>query len=201
MRRDFPKFSELAGRRVLIVGEFYSNRSRVMADLLTQCLEEHDSSQVAVIDLSPTIISVEGLEVGGRIDQYVELPVELSYYYSSELAYPQVSAGSREEFKRMLDRNREIISELIEEYSEERPVKILFINEVNMLLTSLDLRVVEELIDSSESSIVSGFYGFINLNDFGLGVNERVNSSMESLIEESDVVLYVPPMREVFEEN
>ncbi|MBS7630897.1 energy coupling factor transporter S component ThiW [Candidatus Bathyarchaeota archaeon] len=186
-RPNKPNFSydELRGKKVLIQGDVGSGKTALTRRLLLEALTIEDPSDVAVIDMAPEVAVRNGVIIGGKL---LNTPDERIRVLNVNSYTPRLTAKSPEELLELADTNRKRVEELFEAF-DEKPSRILFVNDVSIYLQRGDLEKLLGIIDKAETVIANGYYGEGLKEDLGTGVSAREKSLMEELARRMEVVI------------
>lgn len=186
-RPNKPSFSydELRGKKVLIQGDVGSGKTALTRKLLLEALTIEDPSDIAVIDMAPEVTVRNGIIIGGKL---LNTPDERIRILNVNSYTPRLTAKSPEELLEIADSNRKRVEELFEAF-DEKPSRILFVNDVSIYLQRGDLEKFLGIIDKAETVIANGYYGEWLKEDLGTGVSAREKSLMEELARSMEVVI------------
>lgn len=190
--------NSLIRKKTVIVGELGSERSRLLSELVTQCVTEKLIDDLTVLDFSPTIIASNNLELGGKISNYINIPYALRYISPDKVEIPCLKARSLNEYVSIAKRNSELIDDALNQYLK-KPTSIVMINEVSLYFPFGEFNKILNLINKAQTAIMTGYYGFLLSDDFNSGLAMKERTYMEILISKADVVLYLPPPIHLFE--
>ena len=192
-------FDKLIGKKTLILGEIGSGKSRLLAELIGQCILRGLSEETTILDFAPQTITINNWEVGGKISNLVALPANLNYISPDGIEYPRLKAESAEEMISISKRNASLIEEALNDFIR-KPTKNVFINEVSLFFHFGSIDRVEEALKKAETAALTSYYGFMLEDDLGTGLCRREKMVVEALIEDMDITVYLPPPRGIFED-
>ncbi len=181
-------FRELLGRRVLILGEVGSGKSRLTAKLLGEAVRLGYSNRIAVIDLSPEIRLPSGEVVGAPLTRYMEIGPPIKYMRPSGIRAPRLEGRDREEVLRFAEENARAIEAVFDEYLREAR-EILFMNDVSIYLHRGGLDRLLSVLSEADTSILNGYHGARLSEDRGSGISKRERALMEDLADRMDLLI------------
>ena len=177
---------DLLGKRVLILGDTGTGKTRLTKRLLIEAIEEGHSQDITVIEMAPPSIELRGLSVGGVLLN--STPPKLRILEGGEIKTPRLSARDGEEVLRLADYNRGVIEKLLEDFIRA-PTKILFINDISLYLQRGDLEYLWKVLQKAETVIANGYIGEKLKDDLGTGLSAREGQLIEMLASRTDVVI------------
>ncbi len=181
-------FSELAGKKTLIMGNVRTGKTKLTVELLEEAVGLGISKDITIIDMAPRTKMVKGLSIGGRLSEFTATLKDVRYLVPTEVMTPRLEAHSAKELLSMVKLNVERIRPLIENYVE-RPTPVLFINDVSIYLQSGSAELVLAVAAMAGTFIANGYYGEFFSKDHGTGVSRRERALMELLASRMDVVI------------
>lgn len=177
---------EILGKRLLILGEMNSGKTRLTAEILDAILEKTSPRDVTIIDMSPT--TVPG--VGGRISSYTLNATRVRYLAPEKIRAPRTEGRNRDEVLNFAEFNRMSIEPLIQEFLT-KPTPILFINDLSIYLHSGDVSKIIECLELSNTVVANSYYSESLMDDKGSGVSEKEKRLLDMLMEKFNRVLRI----------
>jgi GTPase SAR1 family protein len=172
---------DVAGKKVLILGEVGSGKTLLVSRLLKELMSLFDAREVTVIDMAP---EAKG-EVGGRILDYVD-SIDRARYLSPEKVYtPRISGNSCEQVLKYAELNREAIEPLLNEFSRN-PTRILILNDVTLYLHTGTLERILACMNRAETVVTTAYRGSKLGENHGSGISVRERRLVEALATHSD---------------
>jgi len=176
---------EILHKRVLVLGEVGSGKTRLAARLLEEMMTFVSSEKITVIDMAPERVG----EIGGKITDYADL-AERVRYLSPKIVYtPRVTGTTREQVLHYAERNRKNIELLLNEYIQNA-TEILILNDVTLYLHSGELKIILKCIRLSSTFLATAYHGSKLAKDLGSGITlrekrltKKLASSMDKVIE------------------
>lgn len=190
-RRATLSPADYLGRRSLIVGEINSGKTTLSGQILEALLHAVAASQVAVIDLAPTIspevAARSGVPpgVGGRLTQAAANGV---LYLTAPIAAPRLSGRSQEEIHAAAEHNRQTITGLFERFVASGR-EILFVNDLSLFLHSGSSTQLCDWFERASTVVANGYLG----SALGGGaLSDREQQQMRELISRVDQTIHLP---------
>lgn len=180
-------FRDLIGKKILIVGEVGSGKTRLTARLLDEAAAIGLSSDITVIDMAPTV-KTKSIRVGGLLAEYSSDANSTRTLRPRRVHAPRLEGSNREEMLQMAKKNARAIGRLLEEYLKE-PSKILFINDVTLFLHAGSLNKLASTLRASETCVVNGYKGKVLKGDKGSGISKSESEGLSRLMKMVDMVV------------
>jgi len=174
---------------VLILGDVASGKTQLLIELLKQAI--HYPDKIAILDFAPSSIFVDGVKIGGRVDERIELPSTILYLYPVRVETPRLTATRTRSAKLLLELaqlNAKNITVLINEFLKE-PTDILFINDISLLFQAGSFEHIEKLLQTIKTVVITGYYGTKLEEDLDTGVSKRERALMQKLSSRVDLVI------------
>jgi GTPase SAR1 family protein len=172
------------GRKILILGDVGSGKTRLTAQILDSLLEKTSVDDITVIDMSPTTIT----GIGGRLSSYTPNALKVRYLVPKVVRAPRIEGKNRDEVISLAEFNKKVIEPLLHEFIS-RPTTILFINDLSIYLHAGDVEMVIKCLELSNTIVANSYYGQSLLDDKGSGVSSRERKCLEELAYRFDNVL------------
>lgn len=182
--------NDVLGKRSLVIGELWSERSRAIASLLRDLAKVVERREITVIDLAPERVRIKDRFVTCNVEGHTEIPEGVRYLRGIGISYPYLKKP--EEADKAARENFEIANRLVSEYLNN-PTKVLLINEITTLLPSWDATGLTRLIEIPETFVASAHLECLALSGPGDEVRTRELPALVLLFSRSDIVYYVPP--------
>jgi len=177
--------AEFLGKKVLIVGDVGSGKTKFTTHLLIEALESGYGPQITVIDMAPKEVFLKGLVAGGKISNRGG---QVRYLDAGNVKTPRLSARSPDELLKLAEHNRRIMERLLRRFIAS-PTPILFINDVSLYLQRGRFDLLWSALEKAETVILNGYYGEKLQEDLGTGVSRRERKLMERLASRVDVFI------------
>lgn len=187
MSRDYS-FRDLLGKKVLIIGDVRTGKTRLTTELLEEAVELGFSREITIIDMAPETEIIKGRTIGGRLSEITGAYREVRYLAPRRVETPRLRATSSEELLSMVQLNAERIKPLLEEYLTT-PSPLLFINDVSIYLQSGLIDPLLDVVKKAETFIANGYYGEYFIQDQGTGVSKVERELMDLLASHMDITI------------
>jgi len=187
-------FVDLLGKRVLILGDIRSGKTRLTASLLREAITLGFSTEITVIDMAPKSSLVKGLRVGGRLFEASNRPRGIRYLAPRRVETPRLSSRSAEELLRLVEENRRRIHPLLGKYLS-RPTPILFVNDISIYLQSGDFKTLYNVMQAASTFVANGYCGTTLEEDFNTGISTTEHKLVEELAASVDIQIRLSPER------
>ncbi len=175
------------GRKLLVVGEVGSGKTRLTAEILEGLIDAGYGECVTVVDMAPPRMPGG---IGGRLSECVAQLDRIRYLAPPVVYPPRMAARSPEELLWMARRNAEAIEALLNAYLED-PSEILVMNDLSLYLHAGDVGVLLECIRVCRTLVANAYYGRRLAEDLGTGISARERRLVELLVGEVDLVLHL----------
>ena len=178
-------FSEIEGKRVIILGDVGTGKTSLVRRLLIEAIEKY-LKDLTVIDMAPPRMSINGETIGGHL---LEKPDQrVRYLAPKEVWPPRLKARDPEELISLAEKNREEIEVLLATYSKE-PSEILFVNDVSIYLQRGDIETLWGALSKARTLVVNSYFGERLSDDHGTGISTREKNEVLALAERMDMVI------------
>ena len=181
-------FEDCLGKRTLILGELATGKTMLTVKLIREAAQSGYVGEITIIDLAPKTLRYKGRKIGGRIEEYIKLPCDVSYLSPERIETPRLRAKSAGELLYLVRLNRERIEPLFKAFIRD-PTEILFINDLSIYLQSGSADLVFSAAKAAETFIANAYYGVSLAFDHGTNVSEKEKLLTDLVSEESDVVV------------
>lgn len=181
-------FEDCLGKRTLILGELATGKTMLTVKLIREAAQLGYASEITIIDLAPKTLRHKGRKIGGRIEEYIKLPDDVSYLAPERIETPRLRAKSADELLSLVRLNRERIEPLFKAFIRD-PTEILFINDLSIYLQSGSADSVLSVAKAAETFIANAYYGESLAFDHGTKVSENEKTLTELVSDRSDVVV------------
>lgn len=175
---------KVLGRKILILGDVGSGKTRLTAQILDSLLKEASVDDITIIDMSPTTITW----IGGRLSSYTPNALKVRYLAPEVVRAPRIEGKNKDEVINLAEFNKKVIDPLLHEFIR-RPTSILFINDLSIYLHAGGVEMIIECLELSNTIVANSYYGQSLLDDKGSGVSTRERKSLEELTYRFDDVL------------
>ncbi len=164
-------FEEMQGRKVLVLGESASGKTRLMASLLNEAAAIVDPEKITLLDFAPRARSVGGVGIGGRVADIYE-GVHVLRHYSPNIRAPRLEGRTREEVLSIAGQNASRTTRCLRAYLYS-PTPVLLVNDLSLHLHAGDPNKLLDAISRSETFVGNAYQGSLLSEDRGSGISER----------------------------
>ena len=186
------KGKEILGKKVLIVGETGSGKTRQAAKLFTEFMTLINPEKITIIDLAPRRAG----EIGGKITDYLKIPSEVKYLSPKNVYAPRFAGKSPEQILRYAELNRENMEPLLKEFMRNA-TEVLVLNDVTLYLHLGELENVLKCVRLADTVLVTAYYGSKLANDLRTGISPREKKLTEKLASFMDLVVKINSRRKI----
>lgn len=179
---------QLLGRRVLIVGDVGSGKTKLTAKLLEEAVGLGYADEITVIDMAPKTINVGGMRVGGLLSEATASVSRVRYWRPKEVKAPRTTAKTPEQLLAYVQFNKEAIEPLLDKFIKE-PTPILIINDLSIYLQAGEPRKVVLAMEKCQTFIANCYKGEKLAKDLGTGVSRVERDATEFVEHLVDVVI------------
>lgn len=181
-------FQQLLGRKVLIVGDAGTGKTALTASLLEEAVSMQHSHEITVVDMAPPSMVVQGIRIGGTMEEATSIIKEVRYLRPREVKAPRVMGKSPQEVLKLADSNRQEIDRALDVFlANQTPT--LFINDISLYLQRGDLKKLGYIIGVTKTFIANGYFGDKLAEDLGTGISRNERERMQELMKLMDVVI------------
>jgi len=185
--KSYP-FKKFLKKKILIVGDVGSGKTKLTANLLDQAVDMGYSRKITVIDMAPPTMRVRGIRIGGTLAEITRSTLKVRYLKPAKVKAPRVTAKTPQELRKLAKFNRTAIDRLLTKYAQ-KPTPILLINDVSMYLQAGRLERILRVARKAETFIANGYFGKKLEEDLGTGISGREKTLMKRLMKEMDILI------------
>ena len=188
------QFESVEGRKVLIVGEVRSGKTKLTALLLSQAIERGHSEEITVLDFAPPRRNLKGIEVGGRIADFLLSVKVRTYLYSDAIRAPRLEGLDAMGVWKHARNNALLTSSFIKRYLSS-PTQYLFMNDLTIHLHSGSINLLLEAIEKSRTFVGNAYSGSVLATDHGSGLSRKEGERLQQVRSVADMVIELPSMK------
>ncbi len=177
------KGAEILHKKVLLLGETGSGKTRLAAQILQELTSLVDSQEITVVDLAPVRIG----EVGGKITDYLEMS-GIEYLSPENVHTPRLTGKSPEQVLYYVESNRKVMEPLLR-YFINNVTEVLVLNDLTLYLHSGELETVLECVRLTNTFLGTAYYGSRFSDDLGTGISSRERQLTDALSAFMDSVI------------
>ena len=183
---------EIRGKKVLILGETGSGKTRLAAKLLREFAILINPEKITVIDFAPQRVG----EIGGKITDYLSMPREIKYLSPKNVYTPRLAGKSPEQVLRYAELNMKNMEPLLREFIRNT-TDVLVLNDVTLYLHSGELKIVLKCVKLAKTFLATAYYGSKLANDSGTGISSRERKLTDELATFMDLVVKINSLRKI----
>ncbi len=176
LRLSIINIGKVLGRKILILGDVGTGKTRLTAQILDSLLKEVSVDDITIIDMSPTTVA----GVGGRLSSYTPNAMKVRCLAPEVVHAPRIEGKNKDEVINLAEFNRKVIEPFLHEFIH-RPTPILFINDLSIYLHAGDVEMIIECLKLSNTVVANSYYGESLLDDKGSGVSFRERKLLDEL--------------------
>lgn len=180
------KGREILGKKVLILGEAGSGKTKLAARLLQALMKLVGSEKITVIDLAP---QRKG-EIGGKITDYVNLANEIRYLSPKKVYTPRLTGSSPRQVLRYAELNKENMEPLLNRFIHN-PTDVLILNDVTLYFHRGELETVLRCVSLAKTFLATAYYGSKIAKDFETGITSRERLLTDRLADLMDLIFKI----------
>lgn len=177
------KGRDIIGKKVLILGEVGSGKTKLAAKLFLELTTLIDPGNITIVDLAPQRIG----EIGGKITDYVKLTSRVKYLSPKNVHTPRLTGTSPGEVLRYAELNRKTMKTLLEEFIQNA-TEVLVLNDATLYFHRGELETVLECAKLAKTFLATAYYGSKLARDLGTGISFREKQLTERLASSMDIV-------------
>lgn len=178
--------TDILGKKVLILGETGSGKTKLAAKLFKELTMLLDPEQITVIDLAPQRVG----KIGGKITDYVNVGGKANYL-SPETAYtPRLSGKSPDQVLHLARLNRERMEPLLNRFIQD-PTEALVINDITLYLHLGKLETVLKCVRLANTFLGTAYYGSKLAEDLGTGISVKEKQRTDKLAASMDLTVKI----------
>jgi len=180
------KGKDLTDKKVLILGESGSGKTKMAATLFQELMTLANPETITVIDLAPERIG----EIGGKLTDYVSLISGVKYLSPKKVYMPRLAGTSPTEVLHYAKLNRKNIEPLLNSFIQQ-PTKVLVINDVTLYFHSGEFETVLKCVRLAQTFLATAYYGSKLSEDLGTGISSREREMTDKFATFMDLVVKI----------
>jgi GTPase SAR1 family protein len=180
------KGKEILGKKVLILGEAGSGKTKLTAQLLQELMSIVDPKSISVIDLAPKRVGA----FGGKLTEYLSISGRVKYYSPKRVYTPRLSGKSSKQILHYAELNKKNMQPLFNEFIQNA-TEVLVINDITLYLHLGELEIVLECVKLAKTFLATAYYGSKLAEDLGTGISLRERQLTNRLAAFMDLVVKI----------
>lgn len=177
---------DILGKKVLILGEAGSGKTRLAAKLFQELAMLISPEEITVVDLAPRKVG----GIGGKLTDYVEISSGVRYLSPKNVYTPRFAGQSFEQVLHYAQLNRENMEPLLNTFIQN-PTKVLIINDVTLYLHLGKLETVLSCVSLAKTFLATAYYGSKLANDLGTGISAKERQLINRLARLLDLTVKI----------
>lgn len=184
--RIMLKGKTILGKKVLILGETGSGKTKLAARLFQELTTLIDPEEITVIDLAPRKVDT----IGGKLVDYVDVSTKVRYLSPKNVYTPRLAGRSPEQVLRYAHLNRENMEPLLSTFIQN-PTEALIINDITLYLHLGKLQTVLSCVGLANTFLATAYYGLKLANDLGTGISAKERQLTDKLARFLDLTVKI----------
>jgi len=180
------KGKEILGKKVLILGEAGSGKTKLAAQLLRELMTLVNPKEITVIDLAPQRVG----EIGGKLTDYVNVNSRVRYLSPENVYTPRLAGASPKQVLHYAELNRKNMEPLLNRFIRN-VTEVLVLNDVTLYLHLGKLETVLECVRLANTFLATAYYGSKLAEDLGTGISEKEKQLTDKLAASMDLTLKI----------
>jgi GTPase SAR1 family protein len=180
------KASEIVGKKVLILGEAGSGKTKLAARLLHELMVQKKAERITVIDLAPG--RTDG--IGGKLTDYLSLTGTFKYLSPEPVYTPRLVGTTPQQILHYAELNRKSMEPLFSEFLHNVS-EVLVTNDITLYFHAGRLETVLKCARSARTFLATAYYGSKLASDLGTGISQREREMTERLAKFMDLVVKI----------
>jgi len=160
------KGKEILGKKVLILGEAGSGKTKLAARLLLELMMLVNSEEITVIDLAPQRLG----EIGGKLTDYVNITGGVRYLSPKNVYTPRLAGILPEQVLHYAELNRKSMKPLFNKFIRN-VTEVLLLNDITLYLHLGKLETVLKCAKMAKTFLATAYYGSKLAEDLGTGIS------------------------------
>lgn len=174
------------GKKVLILGETGSGKTKLAARLLKELTTLVDPEKITVIDLAPRKVGT----IGGKLIDYVNVSSKVRYLSPKNVYTPRLAGRSREQVLHYACLNKKNMEPLLNMFIQN-PTEALIINDITLYLHLGKLQTILDCVALAKTVVTTAYYGLKLANDLGTGISAKERQLTDKLAKFLDLTVNI----------
>ena len=180
------KGKEILGKKVLVLGEAGSGKTKLAAQLLRELMTLVSPEEITVIDLAPQRVG----EIGGKLTDYVNVNSRVRYLSPENVYTPRLAGASPKQVLHYAELNRKNMEPLLNRFIRN-VTEVLVLNDVTLYLHSGKLETVLECVRLANTFLATAYCGSKLAEDLGTGISSKEKQLTDKLDTSMDLTLKI----------
>ena len=180
------KGREILGKKVLILGEAGSGKTKLAATLFRELMMLVNPEKITVIDFAPQRVG----EIGGKSTDYMNIAGGVKYFSPKKVYTPRLAGTSPEQVLHYAELNRKSMEPLLNRFIRNA-TEVLVLNDVTLYLHSGKLETVLKCVKLAKTFLATAYYGSKLAKDLGTGISSRERQLTDKLATFMELVIKI----------
>lgn len=180
------KGKEILGKKVLILGEAGSGKTKLAAQLLRELMVLVNPEEITVIDLAPQRVG----EIGGKLTEYANINSKVRYLSPKIVYTPRLAGASPKQVLYYAELNRKNMEPLLNRFIRN-VTEVLVLNDVTLYLHLGKLETVLRCVRLTNTLLATAYYGSKLAEDLGTGISSKEKQLTDKLATSMDLTVKI----------
>jgi GTPase SAR1 family protein len=180
------KGREILGKKILILGEAGSGKTKLAARLLRELMMLVNPEEITVIDFAPQRVG----EIGGKLIDYMNITGGVKYFSPENVYTPRLAGTSPKQVLRYAELNTKSMEPLFNRFIRN-VTEVLVLNDVTLYLHLGKLETVLKCVRLAKTFLATAYYGSKLAEDLGTGISSRERQLTDKLATSMDVTVNI----------
>ena len=180
------KGREILGKKILILGEAGSGKTKLAAQLLRELMMLVNTEEITVIDFAPQRVG----EIGGKLTDYMNTTGEIKYFSPKNVYTPRLAGTSPKQVLRYAELNIKSMEPLFNRFIRN-VTQVLVLNDITLYLHLGKLETVLKCVRLAKTFLATAYYGSKLAEDLGTGISTRERKLTDKLAAFMDVTVNI----------
>jgi hypothetical protein len=182
------RFDEYLNHHTLLYGETNTKKTYYTAMFVQFLVESSfNPKEITILDFAPKMITINGLKVGGRIEDFYENSKACkNLFFEGEIIPPRLHSTNLEELNANARNNFNKTNQILEEYAQN-PTEVLVINDISIYLHNGKLQFLLKIIKKACTFFGNTYYGTSINRNFTYDFSLKEKKFVEALVEKIEV--------------
>lgn len=178
--------TDILGKKVLILGESGSGKTKLASELFEELLIIEGSDEITIIDFAPERIN----QVGGKLRDHVTMARGVKYFTPRRVHTPRLTGSSPAEALRLARLNKKLMEPLLDKFIQN-PSEVLILNDLTLYLHLGKIEKILQCVRLARTFLGTAYYGVKLAEDFGTGISSREKRLTDELAACMDQVVKI----------
>jgi hypothetical protein len=188
MRIEDFEYENFIGKSTLFYGETDTRKTYYTAKFIDYLIEyqKYDPKEISILDFAPELMLINGLKIGGKINDFSNKSVNCSTIrLEGEIIPARLKAQNKRELFENICHNYKITLQALEEFNQST-TSFLIINDVSIYLHLGDKSFLLNTIKKASTFCGNSYYGDTIKSGYGKLLSLKEKKRVEFLIKNLD---------------